>query len=233
MQGERASPAAVLFDLFGTTLDWYSGITARGRELEAKCGIKADWEGLAKAWRARYPAAIKPVRDGEREWANFHTLHREELDKIADQFGAAGLSAGDRDWLTEGWSHLPPWPDARAGIERLRKSCLVGPLSNASLRQEIDLARNGGLTWDVLFGADLFRTYKPAAAVYEGAVGLLGLRPDQVMMVAAHNQDLEHAGKHGMRTCFVLRKTEDAAPQGAFDAVVEDFERLVAALAPA
>jgi 2-haloacid dehalogenase len=217
---------AILFDLFGTTLDWLSGIRTRGRELEAKNGIKADWTELAKQWRARYPQAIAPVREGRREWADFTTLHREELDKIAGQFGLQEVSEADRDWLTEGWSLLPPWPEVRSGISRLRKQFIVGPLSNASLRQQVDLARSGGLTWDVLLAADMFGTYKPAPGIYQGAVRLLQLRPEEVMLVAAHNQDLEHASQHGIKTCFVRRETEDAQPASCVDCVVDDFEHL-------
>lgn len=227
---EMAHLKAILFDLFGTTVDWLSGIRTRGRELEAKNGIKADWTELAKAWRARYPHAIGPVREGQRKWADFKTLHREELDRIADQFGLQDVSAADRDWLTCGWSLLPPWPEVRSGLSRLRKQFIVGPLSNASLRQEVDLARDGGLTWDVLLGADMFGTYKPASAMYVGALRLLQLEPEEVMLVAAHNQDLEHAKKHGIRTCFVRRETEDNQPGSSVDCVVDDFEHLAKAL---
>jgi 2-haloacid dehalogenase len=227
LQGkEIAHLKAILFDLFGTTVDWLSGIRSRGRELEAKSGAKANWAELAKAWRARYPEAIGAVRENKRKWADFKTLHREELDRIANQFGLDELSGEDREWLTDGWSLLPPWPEVRSGVSRLRKQFIVGPLSNASLRQEIELARSGGLTWDVLLGADLFGTYKPAPAIYKGALRLLQLRPEEVMLVAAHNQDLEHAKKHGMKTCFVRRETEDAQPGSGADCVVEDFEDL-------
>lgn len=217
---------ALLFDTFGTTVDWYSSMTAHGERLGAERGIDADWAGLAKEWRARYKPAIKPVREGKRPWAGFDTLHREQLDKIAGRFGAGKLSAGDRDLLTHGWHYLSAWPDATWGLHRLRKHFIVGALSNGTTRQLVDLAKWSGLPWDVVFGADMFRTYKPAKELYLGATALLGLDPGNVLMVAAHNEDLEGAKKAGLKTCFVRRAMEDAEPTGTYDYVVDDFEHL-------
>ena len=182
---------AILFDTFGTTVDWLSSMTAFGRVLGQKRGIDADWKGLVREWRAHYKPAIKPVREGKRPWAGFDTLHREELDKIFRKFGARKLSDHDRTIFTLGWHHLP---------------------------------------WSVVFGADMFRTYKPAAQMYTGACALLGLAPRQVLMVAAHNEDLQHAAGQGMKTCFVYRPTEDAEPAAHFDYVVDDFEQLARVL---
>jgi 2-haloacid dehalogenase len=223
-------PAAIVFDLFGTTVDWLGGMIRRGEVLGAKRGIHADWAGLAKEWRSRYKPAIRAVREKRRRWADFDTLHREQLDKIVGWYGLKKLSSADRDWLTEGWHCLDPWPDVRPALHRLKKRFIVGPLSNAHLRQEVDLARWGELPWDVLLGADMFRTYKPAREIYKGAAAYLHLKPEQMLLVAAHNEDLEHAKKHGMKTCFVHRSTEDAAPTGKFDHVVEDFEQLTRTL---
>ena len=219
---------AILFDTFGTTVDWLSSMTAYGQRLGAEKGIDADWHALAKAWRARYQPAIKPVREGKRPWTDFDTLHREQLDKIIGDFGKAKkLSSTDRDVLTHGWHFLEPWPDVVPGLNALKPNFILGPLSNGTTRQMIDLARWGNLPWDVVFGADMFRTYKPDKKLYLGAVAHLGLETAEILMVAAHNQDLEAAKSHGLKTCFVRRPTEDPEPTGAYDYVVDNFEHLV------
>ena len=221
---------ALLFDTFGTTVDWFSSMLAHARKIGAETGIDADWEGLVREWRAHYKPAIKPVREGKRPWTGFDELHREELDKLVKQFGAGKLREADRDRLTHGWHELKAWPEAPAALHRLAKHFILGPLSNGTTRQLVDIARYAGLPWHVVFGADMFRTYKPAPGMYKGAVALLGLRPEEVLMVAAHHEDLEAAQKQGLRTCFVHRVTEDAEPKGTFDFVVDDFEHLARTL---
>lgn len=224
---------AILFDTFGTTVDWLSSMTGHGQRLGTEKGINADWDALAKAWRARYQPAIKPVREGKRPWTDFDTLHREQLDKIIGDFRPAKkLSPTDRDVLTHAWHFLDPWPDVVPALNSLKQHFLLGPLSNGTTRQMIDLARWGNLPWDVVFGADMFRTYKPADKLYVGAATLLGLHPGEILMVAAHNQDLEAASKNGLMTCFVRRPTEDPEPTGNFDYVVDDFEHLARTLNP-
>ena len=222
---------ALLFDTFGTTVDWLSSMTAHGQRIGAERGIDADWAALARDWRSRYKAAIKPVREGKRPWTGFDILHREQLDNIIAKHGdAKRLSSADRDRLTHGWHELTPWPDVVPGLHRLRKHYIVGPLSNGTLRQMVDLARFGSLPWDVVFGADMFRTYKPDPKLYLGAAAYLGLAPENILMVAAHNEDLEAAAKLGLKTCFVKRPTEDAEPTGTYDFVVDSFEHLARTL---
>ncbi len=217
---------AILFDTFGTTVDWQGSMTAMAERLGAERGINADWVGLVEEWRAHYKPAIQPVREGKRPWTGFDELHREELDKIVGDFGAKKLSAADRDLLTYGWHFLTPWPDVVHALHRFKKHFIIGPLSNGTLRQMTDLAKFGNLPWDVLFGADLFRTYKPDPAMYRGAAWLLELKPQQILMVAAHNEDLRAAAKQGLQTCFVGRPTEDAEAIGSYDFVVDNFEDL-------
>lgn len=224
---------AILFDTFGTTVDWFSGITRHGQALGAERGISVDWAALAKEWRAHYKPAIKPVREGKRPWTGFDTLHREELDKIVGKFKLKLLSDADRNRLTAGWHALAPWPDVVPALHRLKKHFILGPLSNGTLRQMVDLAKFGNLPWDVLFGADMFLTYKPAPVVYVAACHYLNLGPEQVLMVAAHNEDLKNAAKQGMQTCFVHRKTEDTIATGTYDFVVNDFEHLAGVLGAA
>lgn len=231
--GKGAGIKALLFDTFGTTVDWKSSIIAHGEAIGAELGIQANWSGLAQAWRDHYKPAIQPVREGKRPWAGFDELHREELDRIVGQFGLNHLTGTDRDRLSHGWHQLKAWPDVLPALQKLTRNFIVGPLSNGTTRQMIDLARYNNLPWSVVFGADMFRTYKPAPEIYNGAVAYLGLKPSEVLMVAAHNEDLKAAEKQGLRTCFVHRPTEDKEAEGNFDFVVLDFEHLALTLADA
>ena len=221
---------AILFDMFGTTVDWQGSLTATAIQLGAERGIHADWAGLVKEWRAHYAPAIKPVREGKRPWTGFAQLHREELDKIVKQFGAAKLKSVDRDILTHGWSFLQPWPDVVTALNRLKRRYVLGPLSNGTVRQMVDLARYGDLPWDVVFGADLFRTYKPDPKMYQGAAKLLELPAEHILLVAAHNKDLQAAKKQGMQTCFVSRPTEDPRPTADYTYSIGDFDDLARTL---
>jgi 2-haloacid dehalogenase len=231
-QPHAAEPSirALLFDIFGTTVDWHGGMIEHARKLGEARGVAADWRGLVEEWRAHYKPAIKPVREGKRPWLNFDQIHREEVDKIVRRYGAERLSTEDRDALTRCWHLLKAWPDVVPGLYRLKKQFILGPLSNGTTRQLIETARWAGLPWDAVFGADIFRTYKPAPEVYKGAIALLGLKPEEVLMVAAHNEDLQAAQRQGLRTCFVGRPTEDAKVEGRFDFVVDDFEHLARVL---
>ena len=217
---------ALTFDVFGTTVDWLGGMTGHAEGLFAERGLRADAAGLVLEWRAHYKPAIKPVREGKRGWIDFDQLHREELDKIVAKYGAAKLSSDDRDRLTRGWRYLKAWPDVVPALHRLKKHFILAPLSNGTTRQLIETAKWAGLPWDAVFGADLFKTYKPDPEVYLGAAGLLALKPEEILMVAAHSEDLAAAQKYGLRTCFVHRRTEDQKADGSFDYVVDDFEHL-------
>ena len=221
---------ALLFDIFGTTVDWFSSMTGHAERIGTEAGIYAAWPGLVKEWRAHYRPAIEPVREGKRPWTGFDQLHREELDKIVDWYKASKLSHADRDRLTHGWHELQAWPEVPAALHRLRKHFILGPLSNGTTRQLVDIAKYAGLPWDVVFGADMFRTYKPAPEIYRGAVAYLGLQPEEVLMVAAHNEDLQAAKKQKLRTCFVARDTEDPMAAGTYDHIVQDFEDLARTL---
>ncbi len=224
---------ALLFDVFGTTVDWHGGMFDHARKLGLKRGLAADWKGLIEEWRAHYKPAIEPVREGVRPWVDFDQTHREELDKIVGSYGAQALSGEDRDELTRGWRYLHAWPDVVPALHRLKKHFILGPLSNGTTRQLIETARWTALPWDVVFGADIFRTYKPDPKMYLGAAGLLGLEPGNILMVAAHSQDLQAAQKNGLQTCFVHRRTEDRQAKGDFDYVVDDFEDLARTLGAA
>ncbi len=221
---------ALLFDTFGTTADWKGSLTRYCARLGAELGREADWEALVVEWRSLYKPAIAPVREGKRFWAGFDELHRETLDSLLPKYGLNSLRDEERDRLVAGWHLLAGWPDAVPGLRALKGRFIVGAFSNGTTRQLVDMAKYAGFPWDVVIGADQFRTYKPAPAMYAGALRLLGAPARAVMLVAAHNQDLQAAASLGMRTAFVYRATEDPKPTARYTYTARDFHHLAAQL---
>jgi 2-haloacid dehalogenase len=209
------SVRALTFDVFGTVVDWRSGVIAEGRRLGARHGIEADWEQVADAWRDLYMPYMGRVRSGELPWTNFDRLHRMSLDQVVEELGIAGFDAPARDDFTHAWERLPPWPDAAGGLAELRRGITVATLSNGNRAQQEALMRFTGLEFDRLISAEDFRHYKPDPEVYQGAAAALGLSPGEVMMVAAHKGDLRAAQAAGLRTAFVERPMEKGPSGGA------------------
>ena len=200
------SPKALLFDVFGTCVDWRAGVA---REATA---LGLPGERVADAWRARYQPQLETVRSGERPWVVLDVLHREALDDVLDELGLdLGMDARDR--LTLAWHRLDPWPDTVPGLTRLKASYVIAPCSNGHIAQSVNLARHAGLPWDAILGAEIAGAYKPDPRVYLASVAALGLEPAEVMMVAAHNGDLQAAAGCGLRTAFVARPREHGPGQ--------------------
>jgi 2-haloacid dehalogenase len=206
---------ALAFDIFGTTVDWRSGIAVEARRIGSASGVDADWERLADAWRALYMPSMNRVRNGELPWTNFDRLHRMSLDEVLHEVGAEGLDSTTREELTKAWESLPPWPDAVEGLKRLGTKFTVATLSNGNRSQQAGLVEFGGLPFQRLLSAEDFHHYKPDREVYLGAAGALGLEPGQVMMVAAHKGDLRAAQAAGLRAAFVERPLEKGPGGGA------------------
>jgi 2-haloacid dehalogenase len=194
---------ALAFDVFGTLVDWRSGVAAAFRE----SGVASDPEELADDWRARYPPILAEVNEGSRPWGNFDELH---LVTLGDLLAERGLHLSDeeRRRLVAAWHRLDPWPDVRAGLEALRLGHVTAALSNGHVALLVDLARHGDLRFDCLLSAELANAYKPAPEVYLTAARLLGVEPAELMMVAAHPWDLEGARGAGLRTALVARPLE-------------------------
>ena len=221
---------ALLFDVFGTAVDGKGSLVARLRKFGRQRELSADWEALAVEWRSRYAPAIAPVREGHRLWADFDELQREELDALLPKYRLNALSDEDRRFLVHSWHRLEAWPDAVAGLERLKQRYILAPLSNGTVRQLTNTAKHAGLPWDLVLGADIFRTYKPSPELYRAAAALVGSPPERIVMVAAHNYDLEGAQAIGMRAAFIHRPTEDPKPTGRYDFAAQDFQDLAAQL---
>jgi 2-haloacid dehalogenase len=207
---------ALLFDVFGTCVDWRGGVT---RELERR-GLPAE---LAVAWRGEYQPQLETVRSGARPWTTLDVLHREALDRLLAE---RGLRVGDPDDLNRAWHRLDPWPDVVEGLTRLKRAHVIAPCSNGHIALLVNMAKRAGLPWDAILGAEVARAYKPQPAAYLRSVEALGLRPEDVAMVAAHNADLAAAAACGLKTAFVPRPTEDAEPTADWDIVAPDFLEL-------
>jgi 2-haloacid dehalogenase len=202
-----ALPQALLFDVFGTLVDWYSSLTRLAGQVGAEAGVDIDGGRLAAAWRRRYRPAMDTVRSGERPWCDFDELHRGTLKEVLSELDLE-LAPADQERLVAGWHRLDPWPDTAAGLAELRTGFIVGTLSNGHLRLLVDLAKHGGLGFDVLLSAELAGTYKPDPSTYRTAARLLGLPPEEVMLVACHEYDLAGAAAAGLRTGYVSRPAE-------------------------
>ncbi|MHB8587485.1 MAG: haloacid dehalogenase type II [Candidatus Dormibacteraceae bacterium] len=206
---------ALTFDIFGTTVDWRSGVAAEARRLGALHGVDGNWDRLADGWRALYMPSMDRVRRGELPWTNFDRLHRMSLDQALRELGIEGFNLTAREELTLAWERLPPWPDAVPGLERLARRFTAATLSNGNRSQQAALIRFGGLPFQRLLSAEDFRRYKPDPEVYLGAATALGLEPSEVMMVAAHKSDLRAAQAAGLRAAFVERPLEKGPGGGA------------------
>ncbi len=221
---------ALTFDVFGTVTDWRGSIIKEMQALGAKKGIARDWAKFADAWRGGYRPSMQRVRSGELPWTNIDTLHRMVLDGLLKEFHIEGLTEDEKDHVNRAWHRLTPWPDSVPGLTRLKKKYVIATLSNGNVALLVNMAKHAGLPWDCVLSAELFKHYKRDPEVYQGASALLGLKPAQVIMVAAHKDDLLAASKVGFRTGFVPRPLEwggtrpvDTAPEPFIDVVAKDF----------
>ena len=199
---------ALTFDVFGTVVDWRSTIIREGKAFGYHKGLEVDWERFADAWRAGYRPIMDRVHRGDLPWINIDGLHRLILDELLDRFIIVGLSEAEKEHLNRVWHRLDPWPDAVNGLQRLRQRYVVASLSNGNMALLVNMAKHAGLPWDCVLSSELARHYKPDPEVYQAVAELLGLQPQEVMMVAAHNGDLMAAQAVGFRTAFVLRALE-------------------------
>lgn len=224
---------ALVFDVFGTVVDWRGSLIREGRLLGRRKKLKVDWEAFADAWRAGYRPAMARVRSGELPWTRIDDLHRMILDGLLPKFGIRGLSEDEIVRLNRAWHRLKPWPDARAGLTKLKRRHVIATLSNGNVALLVNMAKNAGLPWDCILSAEVVRHYKPDPETYLGAADLLGVRPGELMMVAAHKDDLHAARACGLRTAYVTRPREygpagkvDVSREPAFDVHARDFNDL-------
>jgi len=224
---------ALTFDVFGTVVDWYGSIIREGQLLAAKKGYDVDWAAFTLSWRAGYGPAMNKVRSGEMPWTKIDDLHRMILDELVEEYGLTGMSEPELVHFNEAWHRLSPWPDTVSGLNKLKTKYVITTLSNGNVSLLTHMAKNGGLPWDAILSAELSGHYKPDPEAYLKAADLLSLKPEQVMMVAAHPGDLRAAARTGLKTAYVIRPLErgpgrpiNRNPDGEFDYTAEDFNDL-------
>ena len=227
---------ALLFDVFGTVVDWRSGVAREAAPFLRRHGAESvDPLAFADAWRGGYQPAMEQVRSGRRPFTRLDVLHRENLEAILPEFGIdpASVPASELDELNLAWHRLDPWPDVVAGLTRLKTSFIIAPLSNGNIALMLDMAKRAGLPWDAILGAEVVQAYKPMPEAYLRTADILAMRPEQICLVAAHNGDLAAARKCGLRTAFIPRpaehgpnQTTDLRPEQEWDVVAADFGAL-------
>ena len=221
---------ALVFDVFGTVVDYRGTIIHEGEQLNREKGLTVDWAKFADAWRGQYRPNMQRVMSHELPWTNLDTLHRMSLDELLPEFGVTGLSEDEKVHLNKVWHRLTPWPDSVEGLTRLKQRYILGTLSNGNVGLLVDMAKYSELPWDVIFSAELAKAYKPDPRTYQMTYQLLGVQPSEVMLVAAHKDDLLAAKAQGLRAAFVPRPLEkgsnsayDSTPDPSFDIVASDF----------
>ena len=225
---------ALVFDVFGTVVDWRGSVAREGAEFAERNGISGvDWHTFADEWRAMYGPSMNRVRSGELPWTRLDDLHRMSLDALLERYGIESPSEDERERFNRAWHRLDGWPDSPTGLARLKTRYVIATLSNGNVALLTNMAKYAGLPWDCILSAEIARHYKPDPETYLMAADILCLRPDEVMMTAAHKNDLKAAREQGLRTAFVPRPMErgpraevDTSAEDWIDVVASDFEDL-------
>ena len=211
---------ALVFDVFGTLVDWRGSIAKEAQDLLAPRGIQIDWSAFADAWRAQYQPAMEEVRLGQIPFSKLDVLHRRNLEVVLKEFQLRDLDDATKVHLNLAWHRLDAWPDVTPGLQRLRERFRIAPCSNGNISLMVDLARRNGFPWDAILGAEIARDYKPKAIVYQSSAAAFDCTPHEVLMVAAHSSDLAAAAQAGLRTAFVARPDEKGPGRGESRATV-------------
>jgi 2-haloacid dehalogenase len=208
---------ALFFDVFGTLVDWRTGVARDAKRILEPQGISLDWLAFADAWRAQYMPTTESVRSGRIPYEKLDLLERQMLEKILPKFGIKELRADVKQELNLAWHRLDAWPDVKTALLRLGRHYKLAPVSNGNISMMADIAARNGWRWDAILGADIAHDYKPKAAVYLAAAAAFDLRPAECVMVAAHDIDLTHGGASGagLRTAYVARPSEYGPGKGA------------------
>jgi 2-haloacid dehalogenase len=207
-------PKALLFDVFGTLVDWRTSIARDSEQVLKPLGVTADWLAFADAWRGEYQGAMDQVRDGHIPFCKLDVLHRRNLDLVMPRFNISGIAENALQYLNLAWHRLDAWPDVAPGMSRLRRRHLLAPCSNGNISLMVDLARRNGIHWDAILGSEIAGDYKPKPRVYLASCAAFDLAPGECMMVAAHSKDLQHAAACGLRTAHIARPNEHGPGKG-------------------
>lgn len=214
---------ALLFDVFGTVVDWRGSIIAEGQAFGRARGLDVDWAAFADGWRAKYQPAMQRVRDGQTGWVKLDDLHRQNLDELLEEMAITGLTRDEIDHWNRVWHRLNAWPDTIEGLTRLKTKFILATLSNGNVALIVNMAKHANLPWDAVLGAEVAGHYKPQPEAYLKTAQILALAPEDCLMVAAHNSDLVAAGSCGLGTAFVSRPRECGMGQTADKDAENDY----------
>ena len=227
---------ALVYDVFGTCTDWRNGVARDAERILMPLGYNLDWHAFADAWRALYQPTMEEVRSGRQPFVKLDVLHRRMLDQIRPKFGLEKLDDKVADDLNLAWHRLDTWPDVVPGFTRLQSRFVLAPCSNGNIALMVDIARRNHFKWDAVLGSEIARDYKPKPSVYLMTAAALNLRPDEVMMCAAHSDDLKAAASNGLRTAHIARPGEngpgtgESAPREPVDFAARNMEDLATKL---
>ena len=229
--------AVLVFDVFGTVVDWRSSILVQLENLGRLKGVDGNWEQFLDEWKSSYRPGMDEVNAGKREWTNVDVIYRERLDQLLPMYGLGGLTEDERWKLNRAWCRPNAWPDSVNGLNRLKAKYKLSTLSNGNFEWLLSIAKHCGLAFDCILTAENAKAYKPAPKVYRTAVDLMGVEPEHILMVACHNYDLKAASDEGLRTAFVKNRKEygpgqikDQSPEKDWDFVVDDLRDLATQL---
>ena len=221
---------AMTFDVFGTVVDWRSSIAREAKMMGEQKGFDFDWDNFADKWRAGYGPSMNKVRTGELPWTKIDVLHRMILDELLSEYNITNLTESEKDHFNRAWHRLDPWPDSVPGLTELKKNYVISPLSNGNVALLVNMAKYGALPWDTVLSAELAQHYKPDPEAYQSTSEFLGFPIEQIMMVAAHKNDLKSAKGQGMMTGYIPRPKEhgpnttvDSNPEDYIDIIGENF----------
>jgi 2-haloacid dehalogenase len=225
------SVKALVYDVFGTCVDWRKGVARESERILKPLGYNLDWIAFADAWRALYQPTMEEIRSGRQPFVKLDILHRRMLDQIRPKFGLQKLDEKTGDELNLAWHRLDAWPDVPPGFARLHRKFILAPCSNGNIALMTDIGRRNNLPWDAILGSEIARDFKPKPRVYLASVEALNLTPNQVMMVAAHSDDLRSAASNGLRTAHIARPEEnpgisETAPRVPVDIAARSMEDL-------
>jgi 2-haloacid dehalogenase len=234
--GPMKEVKALIYDVFGTMVDWRTGVARESKSILGPLGYSLDWIAFADAWRGEYQPAMEEVRSGRIPFSKLDFIHRVMLERIRPRFGLEKVEEPVLQELNLAWHRLDAWPDVPYAQMRLRKRFMLAPCSNGNIALMADLARRNDFRWDAILGAEIARDYKPKPIVYLAAAEAFNLKPEQTMMVAAHSGDLQAARAVGLKTAFVAQPNEfglntgETKPNGEVDLAVPSFTALAEAL---
>ncbi|MDF1734338.1 MAG: haloacid dehalogenase type II [Minwuia sp.] len=217
-------PKALLFDVFGTVVDWRSSVAREIERIAEQKGFAVNGHDFATAWRKRYQPAMAKIREGNRGFVPLDILHMENLREVLAEFSIDCLSAAEIDDLNHVWHRLDAWGDSVGGVNRLKSRHIVATCSNGNIALMVNLARHTGLNWDMVLGGEVAQAYKPEREAYLRSAAFLGLQPEECCMVAAHNEDLAAARSFGLQTAYVERRNEYVASGGEPRPASQDWE---------